>query len=251
MRALLLYVSLSLLTGCNTANLVMANVETRQGLLNLNNVRLGYLFIWDRKNAQIRRIDILDRPHSELYADSRGFDLDISVEGGAEFVGNIDLTEAEIDVVETEASRRSSFETRNLQTVAIRNPVGSIVSALNSDPTHYIDSLEIRDVVNSGGELLYVLVSEIGLTESTELLTDRKISAGATFDVQGIGGGLKFKLVDAGKLRFGGRNGQLAPTFVRYSILQPSWSATNTVKFATVTSVDLAELQRLINEGNF
>jgi hypothetical protein len=251
LRAFAFVVLCVVLAGCNTAQLIMSDAETTQGSLNLSNVQLGDVFVWDIDNKQISRVALLDRPKAELKEANIGYNVKSSVNGGVEFVGDIRLPQTSIDAIEIEAARRSSFQTRNLQRVAIIRPITSLVREIRENPAELNEALEISRVIESQGKLLYVIVSEVGLSESTELTTDNRSAVGAKFDVKGLSGGLKFKIIDAGELEFTGRNGGLAPTFVRYTIIQPQRDKENGLVFSTVTSADTANLRSLIRKGNY
>ncbi len=251
MRAFAFLALCAVLAGCNTAQLIMSDAETTQGSLNVSNVQLGDVFVWDTDNKKISRIALLDRPQAELKAVNIGYDVTSSVSSGVEFVGNIRLPQTSIDAIEIEAARRSSFQTRNLQRVAIIRPITSLVREIRENPAELNEALEISRVIESQGKLLYVIVSEVGLSESTKLTTDDRSAVGAEFDIKGLSGGLKFKIIDAGELKFAGRDGALAPTFVRYTIIQPQRDKENSLVFSTVTSADTVNLRSLIRKGNY
>ncbi|MEL6652959.1 MAG: hypothetical protein AAFQ87_19325 [Bacteroidota bacterium] len=229
----------------------MSRAYTEKGLLNVNNVRLGYVWIWDRSTDQIQRVDIISPLESNKFSDRTGFDTSVSFETGAKFNGNVSLTDAEVSALEAEASRRAVLKSENLRTEAFRSPVQGLIDALNGNPTKFIASLQLMDVINSNGEKLYVVADEVGYSEATELSVDGKTAVGTDFEAGNVKANLKFEIIDAGKLEFRGRDGSLAPTFFRFSIIRPTLGSDNNPKFKTETSVALSEFLAVVKAGKF
>lgn len=239
------------LVSCDTAQVIMSRAYTEKGLLNVNNVRLGYVWIWDRSTDQIQRVDIISPQPENEFSDTTGFDTSVSFESGAKFSGNIKLTNAEISALETEVSRRSVLSSENLQTRAFRSPVRGLINSLNANPERFISSLQLLDVIATNGQKLYVIADEVGFSESTELSVDGKNAFGTEFEAGNIKANLKFEVVDAGKLEIKGRNGGLAPTFFRFSIIRPTFGTDNNPKFRTETAAALTEFLELVKAGKF
>lgn len=240
-----------LLAACDSAQVIMSRAYTEKGLLNVNNVRLGYVWIWDRSSDQIQRVDIISPQPSNKFSDQTGFDTSVSFETGAKFNGNVTLTAAEVSALEAEVSRRSVLKTENLRTEAFRSPVQGLIDALNGDPDKFIASLQLMDVISSNGEKLYVVADEVGFSEFTELSIDGKTALGTEFEASSVKANLKFEVIDAGKLEFRGRDGGLAPTFFRFSIIRPILGSDNNPKFRTETTAALSDFLELVKQGKF
>ncbi|WP_171665855.1 hypothetical protein [Ruegeria sp. HKCCD6228] len=229
----------------------MSRAQTEKGLLNVNNVRLGYVWIWDRSSDQIQRVDIISPQPSNRFSDPTGYDASVSFETGAKFNGNVSLTDTEISALEAEVSRRSTLKSKNLRTDAFRSPVQGFIDALNGNPERFVASLQLMDVINSNGKKLYVIADEVGFSEFTNLSVDGRAAVGTEFEASSVKANLKFEVIDAGKLEFRGRDGSLAPTFFRFSIIKPSLGEGDIPKFRTETSVALTEFLDLVKQGEF
>lgn len=229
----------------------MSRAYTEKGLLNVNNVRLGYVWIWDRTSDQIQRVDIITPQPNNSFADQTGFDTSISFETGAKFNGNVSLTDTEIRALEAEVSRRSALKSENLRTEAFRSPVQGLIDAFNGNPEKFVASLQLIEVINSNGEKLYVIADEVGFSEVTELSVDGTSAVGTEFDAGSVKANLKFQVIDAGRLEFRGRDGGLAPTFFRFSIIRPTFGSDNNPKFRTETTAALPEFLELVKSGKF
>lgn len=229
----------------------MSRAYTEKGLLNINNNRLGYVWIWDRSSEQIQRVDIISPLPENSFSDTSGFDSSVSFETGAKFNGNVSLTNAEITALEAEVSRRSVLRSENLRTTAIRSPVQALIDSLNQNPERFISSLQLFDVIEANGEKLYVIAHEVGFSELTELSVDGKSALGTDFEAGDVKANLKFEVIDAGKMEFKGRDGNLAPTFFRFAIIRPTMGDDNLPKFRTVTDAAIGDFLELVKAGNF
>lgn len=252
-KIVLLLSSLTLFQACTTADLTMSNSLTEKGLINNSNVRLGYVWLWDRDTNTIQRVDSIDPTQASrnLAQDSSGFDTTVSYETGATFSGNIDLTAVEISALEVQVSRRSRLVVTNLQNTSIRSAITAMTTALNTDFEQFSASIGLQDAISSKGHQLYVIATEVAFSGSLTFEVDNVTAANTEFSASDIRANLGFRVTDAGQLTFGERGGTLAPTFVRFSILQASIGSDGNVKFKTVTSDIRPEFLELVRVGAF
>lgn len=233
-----------------TASFEIGNAKTPRGLLNVNNARLGYLYIWNRKENILNRIDSVDYKEWEI-SDKEGFDVKTSIDSGVKFTGGLSISDAEIVKLESEIKSKSIVESKNLRNVTISSPVRAMRNITNSLSGDDVDDLQVREVINSDGNLLYVLVSQVVETDSTEIKFDGGTSAGGKILIKEIRPQLDAEITTVGSFITTGTS----PTFLRYSVLKPRWNVkpelgVTLVSYSQPTDISVDEVWDTMRFGN-
>lgn len=248
LRGLLL---LFCLAACSqVADVALTSAETQQGLLNVANNRIGYVFLWDRDGGTLTRVGLIEPTKANAFTDPSGTDLTVSVERGAQVVGGAKLTPEQEVALEAEVASRASIVSKDLRTTAFRYPIDALAAQMRADPS-MVDRMNVRDVIAADGRQLYVLAYEVAASRSTELQVGREAAAGATFSSSVLPAQGKFRIVDASRFKVEAQGDALTPTFLRYIVLKPEWQGGDggtSVRFRPVTR-DTGALWPLIQKG--
>ncbi|MEM9128206.1 MAG: hypothetical protein AAGA97_00540 [Pseudomonadota bacterium] len=255
--SIVLVLACAVISGCITdgpdaeeiAQFSIESAQTPRGVSNVNNIRLGYLYIWNREQNLLSRIEVIKASEDEIFSPDDGFDISVSLERGARFDGGLSLSQVEVAALEAEVSSRASFESKNLLPKVIKSPITALANAMNQQPDRYISSMDFRNIVETDGQSLYVIASEISYSDSTQFKLDDKDAVGGSFQFNAVKPGLKFVVSNAGAININGVNGQPAPTFVRFTIVEPYWGANNNAHFKTRSDIDLNEAWGTVKLG--
>lgn len=199
-----------LLVSCQ-ADVRLAGTLTDRGVINRSNIELGNVYLWNRAQKTITRVNKIDASTQQLTPPTAPVNSNVGVSTGASFVGGATLTSEEQVALEAEVASRSSIVSKELSTSGFRSPIGALIDAINADPNGWLQSLNVtRENVELPNDTFLVFVHDISVGKSLSVTVDRQRAVGASFKSNTIktpSGNLKFRIIDAGKLELDSPSG--------------------------------------------
>lgn len=206
--------------------------------------------MWDRSSETARRVNFVDPDKHPLLPRSAERDEAVTFKQGAEFSGNVELTEAEISNLSLEVARRSSVSGEALSSEGFRDPLAALLNEIRADKERWYRSLELDEKFRLKDDVVLVLVSEVTNGNSLKVAVDKTVAAGATFasrTVSTVRGDLQFEISDTNQIDVTNAKGSvLFARMIPYTASQ----GPNGVRFATVRDKEaIADLAEVLASG--
>lgn len=115
---------------------------TGVGHFNSSKIRLGYLYLWDRKEGTFSRLDILDPPVAGNFSENKSATAEDVVEfvSGVSVKGGASLTTSEQVKIAAEVTRRTSLSVKGRWDRTYKSARTEMTTRINADT----EILEVR-----------------------------------------------------------------------------------------------------------
>lgn len=232
----LVSINIALICSSCTANMELRQAATKKGIINTSGASLGQFLKWDADEKTLTKLNTLETPSSNLIKDISGRDELVKFENSAKFAGGVTLTPQEVLRLEAEVSSKSSLDAKGLKKLAYKKIVKAITDEMNTDQ-NFIDSMGVKEAIQSNGRILYVLIDELTIGRSLETKVDGVSAIGASGSSQkfkATSASVDFRISDSASLNITGSDGSDARLFYRFSVFRPAIADGN-YKFGTVS----------------